>query len=507
MPRGSAAEAPPGAEKFTFVLNSVDLQGATAYPAGELQTFYTALVGKTVTVADMFKVASEIELKYRSAGYVTSRVIVPAQTIEGGIFRIQVVEGFVSEVVFADDIGPARAAVEMLLAPLRNVVPISLHDIERQLLLADDISGLTVRGSLEASPKEVGGSVIVVKLERKPFNVSATYDNRSSPFIGPQELLQSVTWNAFGSHGDQITLTAKQSLPFKRQWLILGNYQGVFTSGGLTLGLTSSFSHSKPGDILNPLLVTSKVAANTATTTYPIIRSRLENLRAVGEFEYRDVSTDEATVKPFNRDRLRILRGGFSYDRTDGWDGITALRAMMHQGLPIMGATHSGTAVASRPGADGVYTKYTLSATRIQQLPKDFSILATTTAQWSKHPLLASEQIALGGSNFGRAFDEGEIAGDKGWAGLVELRYSPPVPDFLAKGLQFYAFADTGQVFNTNPAAPLANHTVVSFGGGVRANLHEYVFTTLEFAQAVHPIVASQRGKPMRVFFNLTVHY
>ena len=101
-------------------------------------------------MADAFKVANEIELRYRNDGYVTTRVIVPAQTIDDGHFRILVVEGYIADVKYDGDIGPAQAAVEKLVQRLRGVRPINVAEVERQLLLANDLNGLTVRASLEA---------------------------------------------------------------------------------------------------------------------------------------------------------------------------------------------------------------------------------------------------------------------------------------------------------------------------------------------------------------------
>src|SRR6185369_5395776 len=114
-------------------------------------------------------------------GYVTSRVIVPQQTIEDGVFRIQVFEGFISEVVVNDDAGPARAAVERLLAPLRGVKPINVAEVERRLLLANDLPGMTVRGTLQASPTESGGSVLVVSASRKTREATVSLNSRVSP--------------------------------------------------------------------------------------------------------------------------------------------------------------------------------------------------------------------------------------------------------------------------------------------------------------------------------------
>lgn len=506
VPKATAEQAPTGAEKFTFALAAVDITGATVFSADDLKSLYAGMIGKTVSVADMFKVANDVELRYRNAGYVTTRVLVPQQTIEAGHFQIRVVEGFVSQVVYPDDIGPAKAAVALLIDGLRNVAPINVADIERQLLLANDLPGLNIHAALEASPTELGASIIVVHAERKAFDASLTFDNRNTPYVGSFEELPTFSWNSVGAHADTFTVSAKTSTPFSREWFVAGNYQALLNRSGLTLSLNSSFSRSNPGENLDPLNVHSRVASEEITLAYPIIRSRLENLRAFGEFEYRDINTNLGG-DPFNRDNLRILRVGLSYDRTDTWDGITAIRGTLHQGLSILNATPHGSAFASRADGYSDYTKVTAAVTRIQQLPANFSLFATLTGQISSVPLLSSEQIALGGPNFARGFDEGEISGDKGWAGSIELRYAPAMPKLLPNGVQFFAYFDGGQVWSESNTPLTTGTALTSIGGGVRANPLEHLFTTLEIDQPLNHRVETQGGKPTRVFFSLSVHY
>ncbi|WP_292904446.1 ShlB/FhaC/HecB family hemolysin secretion/activation protein [Niveispirillum sp.] len=505
VPRASAAEAPAGAENFTLRLNSVLIEGNTAFDAEALRPLYADLIGKDVTVRDLFNVANEIELRYRNAGYVTSRVIVPEQTIEDGRFRISVVEGSITDIVYADDIGPARDTVERLLEPLRGIKPINIAMIERRLLLANDLPGMTVRGSLEPSPDVLGGSIIVVKAERKLIDASLTYDNRNSPYLGSSQLIASVTANSIASHADRLGLSAKMSTPARRSWMVAGNYQASLGSNGLTVGLSSSYANSAPGRELKQLEIDSEVVAEVATISYPLIRSRMENLRLVGEFEYRNVKTDLSGTA-FNEDRLRILRTGVSYDRSDNWYGITAARVTLHQGLDVLGANGHGAPLASRTAGHSEYLKVTADLTRVQQLPHDFSVLATLTSQFTRTPLLASEEIALGGPNFGRGYNDGEISGDNGWAGSLELRYSPAL-SLLPNGVQFYAFYDGGQVWSLSNTRPAGHVTLASAGGGVRANLLENLFATLEVNKPLNLDVATEKGKPTRVFFSLTAHY
>jgi hemolysin activation/secretion protein len=505
--RAPASQAPAGSENYTFVLTALDIQGVTAFPAAQISALSAGLVGKTVSVRDMFALAAKLELRYRSAGYVTTAVIVPAQTLDGGRFHITVVEGFVSDIVYPDDIGPAKAAIRSLIEPLRAIRPIRIAAVERQLLLANDLPGLTIRADLEPSKTELGGSVLVVHATRKALDASVSIDNRSTPYVGSTEVLPSVSFNAFGSHADQLSLSGKISSPLKREWMVQGDYQRLLSGNGLTFGFNSSYAHVNPGLELDPLDVQSQVVSEIGTLTYPIIRSRLQNLRAVGEVEYRDVTT-QANDAPFNRDNLRILRLGISYDRTDSWNGITALQATVHEGLGVLGATRHGSPLASRADGNSEYTKFTGGLTRLQQLPDHFSLFATVTGQVSSAPLLASEQIALGGGSFGRAYDEGEISGDNGWAGSMELRFTPNPPKLLPNGVQLYAFFDGGEVWDISKVPPLiGGQSLSSAGAGVRASLTRRLLASVEIAQPLDREVQTLGGKPTRVFFSITARY
>lgn len=507
VPKAPAAEAPAGAENYRLTLQAVTIEGATAYSQDSLRAAYQDMLGREVSVADLFRIANDIEFRYRNDGFITSRVIVPAQTIEDGTFRLQVVEGFVSDIAYPDDIGPALAAVKRLVEPLRGAKPVNVADVERRLLLANDLAGLTVRASLEPAPDTLGGSVVVVKTDRKAVDALLSVNNRNTPYLGSAQTTATAALNSFGPNADTVNLSARVSSPLSRAWSVGGGYQALLNGDGLTFSANGSYSESRPGLTLDPLDVESWVAAGVGTLSYPVIRSRLENLRAVGEFEYRDVNTDISGDR-FNRDRLRILRGGFSYDRTDTWDGITAVRGLVHQGLDILDASKLGSAYASRERGRSDFTKFTADITRVQQLPASFSVLATATVQAAGTPLLASEQIALGGPSYGRAFDEGEISGDNGWAGSLELRYTPVVPDnAFAQAVQIYGFMDGGVVWNRSSLEQNSRNSLVSVGGGVRASLVERLFATLEIDKPLTRRVATEGDKDMRVFFNITAQY
>lgn len=503
VPRSTAAEPPPGAREARFALRELLIDGATAFPADALRPLYAGLLGREVSVAEVFEAANAIELHYRNAGYVTSRVIVPQQTVADGRFRLIVVEGFVADLVYQGDIGPARAAVERLMGSLRGLRPVTLAAIERRLLLANDLPGVTVRGTLEPAPGEVGGSLLVVRMERRATEGSATLDNRISPYLGGAQIGANLAWNAVGERADRFSLNARSSLRVQRSHSLGASYDALVTDGGGTLGLLLSHARSSPGRELAALDVRSRVTSGLLTFSHPLLRGREENLRAVGQLELRDVNTDIAGTG-FTRDRLRIVRAGLSYDRSDRFDGITTVRGTLHQGLSGLGASSNGSALASRVNGRSDFTKLTLDLTRLQQIGERTSLVASVTSQLSRRPLLASEEIGLGGASFGRAFDDGEISGDNGVAATLELRH---VPATWSNQVQLYGYVDAGRVWAANGGAPVPRPRLASAGGGVRASLNRSVFATLEIAKPINTEVRTQGDKNARAFVSVTAQF
>lgn len=506
VPQSSATEAPEGAAQYQLVLKGVQIEGATAFDAANLQKLYAQYLETQVNVATLYQVANALELKYREAGFISSRVMVPEQVIDNGVFKIQVLEGYVSNILYNETVGEARAALEALMQPLLRQKPVNLTEVERRLLLANDLSGLQVRANLQAAPDDkTGASVLVVEASRKPMSGTFTADNRTSPYMGDNQFNGSLTLNSFGAHADTLTLSGSITSPWQRSVYAGLQYQALLNEDGATASLSTSNSHSEPGLTLDVLDIKSNVVALIGTYTYPVIRSRQQNLRTVAEFELRDIDTSIGP-DPFNRDALRIARVGISYDRADNWNGITALRANWHQGLSIMGATQKGDKLASRINGNGAFSKLTVDVTRVQQINAGTSVLARATMQESSTQLLASEQIALGGSNYGRAYDSGEISSDNGWAASLELRYSPST-SLLPLGLQLYTYIDGGEVRSQSGEALSGSSKLASYGAGVRANLSPKVLGTMEINQPAEGNVSTLNNKPTRLFLSLTAQF
>src|SRR5260370_9410366 len=104
-PAPGAPEVPAGPP---VTIQAVEIQGATAYKPGELEPYYSGIVGKSVPLGQISTVLQRFQTKYRNDGYVLTVVRGTAEPVGGrSTLRIRVVEGFISDVKIDGDIGPA----------------------------------------------------------------------------------------------------------------------------------------------------------------------------------------------------------------------------------------------------------------------------------------------------------------------------------------------------------------------------------------------------------------
>ncbi|HVY32929.1 MAG TPA: POTRA domain-containing protein, partial [Caulobacteraceae bacterium] len=102
------AAPPEQAAQSKFILTGVIIDGNTVYKPASLEPLYRALIGKEVSLLDIYKLRDALTAKYRADGYVLSQAIIPPQTIQGGVVHLQVVEGYISGVSLEGDTADRR---------------------------------------------------------------------------------------------------------------------------------------------------------------------------------------------------------------------------------------------------------------------------------------------------------------------------------------------------------------------------------------------------------------
>jgi hemolysin activation/secretion protein len=483
-PAPGAPEVPPGPP---VAIQSVVVQGATAYPESELKPYYAGLVGQSVPLAQVSSVLQQIQNKYRNDGYVLTVVRGAIEPGSGGsTLRIRVVEGFISDVKIDGDIGPAGVLVFNFLNKLTTIRPVNISDIERALLLAQDIPGVSVRAVLRPGTGEAGAVELVGQVGRKPFGGYAQYDNRGSNFAGPSELLVGAQANSFTSAGERTEVEIYDT-PFTTEQLFgQGSIEGFVGSSGFKLRGYAGYGYSQPGGVLSQVDFHSRLTLAGVSGSYPIIRTRPISLYVSLAFDTEQATTTTAGggVGAREVDDLRVLRLSETLDSQDqtfgtGLIGANTAILTLHKGLDGIGATSD-----ARPANRVDFFKLTGEITRVQNL---FSFGTNTVAlklsaggQWTNDILPPTEEYLLGGTRYGRGFFAGEVIGDNALGTTAELQLNTALERPIPLGLQPYIFYDTGQTWDLAPGD--INQKLESAGVGVRVTVTPQVSVDVEDA-------------------------
>jgi hemolysin activation/secretion protein len=143
----------------------------------------------------------------------------------------------------------------------------------------------------------------------------------------------------------------------------------------------------------------------------------------------------------------------------------------------VVGNSDDFSALAYSREAKPTYLRGTVSISRDQKLPADWSLLLRANGQMASGPLLNTEQLALGGLGNVRGYFEGDEYGDAGWFGSAELRTPflqsrvPTWNNFVPIWLRGSFFLDAGQRFLLD-SANHSSRTLLGTGFGVSANIN-----------------------------------
>jgi hemolysin activation/secretion protein len=438
---------------------------------------------------------------------VLSQVVLPAQKIANGVVKLQAIEGFVAEVQFEGDSFADHAGLLAAFAEkIKASKPLRLADLERYVLLADDLAGLEAKTVIKPAPNTPGGAVLTFLLTRKPISAAFTADNRGTRAIGPYQLDGSVEVSDQTGFFESTRLRVIGTPEFQELIYIDLAETIPLNSEGTTLSLGARRSWSEPGADVAQFNLNSRSLTLRAAISHPIIRSRSETLRASVALTAREYDT-QALGQPLAQDHLRVVSAGLTYDVADALGGTNLIGATLHRGLPILGASEKSDTNLSRGGASGDFYKITASAQRHQPLFDAVSLFTALEGQYSPHKLLSSEEYGLGGAYFGSAFDYSELTGDSAIAGRAELQYSPDLGFPEIRLSQVYVFTDGGAVWNYEEDTRYGWQTLWSAGVGVRVAVTDNVIASVEAAKPISPAPTATGDKDWRGFFSVTLRY
>lgn len=471
-PQGPVSPTAPQVAPFT--LTSVKVEGSSL-PEPVLEAAWRPFVGRTMDGAKLEGLTDAMVAAYETSDIAIYTVLIPAQNFSGGQVRIQVLEGWIEAVQVRGGEGSrARGKAEAYLSRVRTERPLRRSTLQRYVSLVRDLPGLRsdMRLLTGADPEAIR---LEIDLDPDPVQLGLAANNRGTAFLGRTQLSADLYLNSLLQGGDQTRFTYATPTDTERFQYYAGSHTAPLGDDGTTLQLSAGHLRTRPAGVP----IRGRATSAGLVLTHPLIRSYDRDLYLSLGFD--GIDADNALLgATFSDERTRALRAAAAFT----WQNdrrLAYLAATGSFGLDAFGARTLTPALT-----DVDFIKLNGRARFTTFVGRQMILRLNAAGQWTDDRLPASEQFALGGDEFGRAYEASIIAGDYGYAGSAELAWRPPGLPPRFSGSEAYGFVDGGRVwYRSRLGFPTTHAELGSAGLGVRAAWNQRVLLELEAAKAL----------------------
>jgi hemolysin activation/secretion protein len=525
-----ASEAEPAEKRFEIVSYEVD--GNTILEQATIDKVLAPYKGSGRRLSDIDTARSELEKAYHTAGYPTVVVMLPEQTIDAGVVRLQVLEGRLVHITVT---GNEYYSWSNIRGKLPSLQPGAL--IYEPTFLKE-MGAVNANPDLKVAPvvkpgTEPGTVDLELKVkDRLPVHGKVEADNRG-PITTPHDrlLVELQHANLFG--GDEILTVNTVQTP--TDWGTVQNYGAsfVYPLRWPDHLLAVYASHSKSASTLAGGAVAVGGAGDVAVAgnatvagiryIFPLFAGGKNTHQLTVGVDYKHLETTNATfpgggtsvvLSPVQYTPASVAYTGFYPDEF----GLTKL-ALTAKGY-VAGMIPGGTKQdfegnpndpdnpPLRVGSTGTFAVLQGGLDRTQPLPWDFTLALHGDGQWATQPLIPAEEYFAGGFDTVRGYQQFEAIGDNAFRGRAELTtpelFAIPVDriwqrrrssDYTIR-VKLAAFYDYAQLW-VQQAQPgqASQFTLQGTGGGIRIKFPKDIGQLIiDQGVALHSTLNTKRG-------------
>jgi hemolysin activation/secretion protein len=467
----------PDQAPAVIVIKQFNILGNTVFSSAELAQITTKFTNRPLDFAQLLQVSSEITQLYVKNGYINSGAYLPGNQsfdAQGGTIEIKVIEGRAEDIVVT---GTQRLDPNYIKSRIAlgagNVLKIDRLIESLQLLQLDPLIK-TISTEL-VSGQQPGTSIVQLKITETPnWQTTLNIANNRTPSVGEVQVTVSATQNNLTGAGDGVGVIYGKS---EGSNVLDLNYILPLNPRNGTLRVQYSNSTSKVIESPFDRLDISSAGQDVGVTyRQPIVQTPAQEFALGVTLNRRETNTGylasvigERLAYPTpgadDRGLTKVTAARFFQDYTvKDTKQVFALRSQLSLGINALGANIS----ASSP--DSKFLTWRGQAQYVQSLAPNSIFLAKLETQLADRPLLALEQIGLGGQDTVRGYRQDLLLADNGVVASAEVR----LPIFAApesrQTLQVVPFLDFGWGWNqpNNPNPNPTPNPIASGGLGLR---------------------------------------
>ncbi|MCA1904487.1 MAG: ShlB/FhaC/HecB family hemolysin secretion/activation protein, partial [Cyanobacteria bacterium KgW148] len=209
------AAVPVLAQSVLIPVSRVEILGSTVFPGAELQQMAAELVGQSVTIGQLQGLVNQINQRYQSLGFITSRAVLRPQTIRSGVIYIDIIEGKLEKVELQRPPNSLQRLQDKYFTDrlsLDDNAPLNFTTIEAELqklranpLIAD------IKATLKAGSGEGLSILQLIVTEAPSFSTQIGIDNYGNPNTGSFRASLALTEQNLTGIGDRLGVSYARS--------------------------------------------------------------------------------------------------------------------------------------------------------------------------------------------------------------------------------------------------------------------------------------------------------
>ena len=455
---------PSAAPTAQFTVTRFTFTGNTKVRSATLEAALASYLNRPIEFRDLQEATNVVSDTYAEAGWL-ARAFIPRQDITDGTVQIHIIEAIYGGSIIEGQFrhAPSELIQGMVDAQNRQGEVLSLSRVERGLLLADDVPGVSVVGSLTAGQNTQETDVLISVQDTPWYAGRLQIDNQGNRATGENEVSLNAALNGLLGMGDQFTAYGLYS-----EGLSFGSvgYSMPINYTGLRIGLNySTLGYRVINSDFDALRGSGFANTWGVEATQPLVRSRNTNVFARLGYTNKlfDNRAGGVTTSEYTVDVVALGITATHLDRFGG-GGYSVLTLTPSMGnVNYSRQPEFARIVAATTEAQGQFTKLRYGLSRQQNLPKNFSLYANLRGQIASKNLDSSERFYLGGPFGVRAYPNNEGGGAQGNLLSLELRYR------VISAVQIAAFYDVGNIqinkFNQFEGAATPNRGTLQGAG------------------------------------------
>lgn len=432
LPPPPTNAAPQTAIPTRLVVKGFRFEGNHAFSSEELAQVTKPFTQRELGSDELEQARRAVTLHYVRHGYVNSGAVIPDQSPTNGTVLMRIVEGKLTQINVHGNKwlrdGYIRSHLERWSQP-----PLNLPEVQEGLQLLRQNPNVTqINAEMKPGSSPGEGLLDVSVKDEQPFRLGLQVDNQRPPSVGAIEIsLLAADVNLTG-HSDPLLFrygianSTHDGVEFSGADNLEGSYELPVTRYDTTIGVHGSRLNTS---IIEQPFVDLDITSLTRTIGFfvrqPLYQSPNQEVAFSIGFDHRE-NESFLLGEPFNispgavdgQMTVSVLRLSQEWFQR-GQSHVLALRSTFNIGLDVWGATDDG--IPRDP--DGRFFSWLGQAQYVQRLfNTQNQLILRLSGQMTAEPLLALEQISIGGFNTVRGYVENQLVRDRGIISSVEFR-------------------------------------------------------------------------------------